>query len=97
MTEQITQRQIDFSSAEASYADAKENYDIQVKQNESDITAAELKVRFAMMDFQKYLGEIVANKFIERINQDSNQSSSIAALLPDPNLLLNDPNLGGDA
>ncbi len=97
LTEQITQRQIDFSSAEASYADAKESYDIQVKQNESDITAAELKVRFAMMDFQKYLGEIVSNKFIERINQDPNQSGSIAALLPDPNLLLNDPNLGGEA
>lgn len=97
LTEQITQRQIDFSSAEASYADAKESYDIQVKQNESDITAAELKVRFAMMDFQKYLGEIVSNKFIERINQDPNQSGSIAALLPDPNLLLNDLNLGGEA
>ncbi|MCJ7777785.1 MAG: efflux RND transporter periplasmic adaptor subunit [Sedimentisphaerales bacterium] len=97
LTEQITQRQIDFSSAEASYADAKESYDIQVKQNESDITAAELKVRFAMMDFQKYLGEIVSNKFIERVNQDPNQSGSIAALLPDPNLLLNDPNLGGGA
>ncbi|MBE3144161.1 MAG: hypothetical protein IMZ61_09595, partial [Planctomycetes bacterium] len=71
LKEQLTQRQIDFTGAEASYAQAKESYDIQVKQNESDISAAELKVKFALMDFQKYLGETLANHTIDTI-KDAN-------------------------
>ena len=69
LREQLTQRQIDFTTEDASYAQAKEAYDIQVKQNESDITAAELKVRFALMDFQKYLGETLANHIIDAIKE----------------------------
>jgi len=97
LKERLREEESQLASAEASLTEAQENYHIQLNQNESDITAAKLTVRFAMMDFQKYLGETVANKFIERINQDPNQSGYIAALLPDSNLLLNDPNLGGEA
>lgn len=57
MTEQLPQREIELAAAEASYAEAKEGYDIQVKQNERDITAAELKLKFALMDLKKYIGE----------------------------------------
>ncbi len=86
LTEQLAQREIDFAGAEASYAEAKENFDIQLKQNESDITAAELKVKFTLMDFKKYLGEIVANKFIKDKNPVQNPTDDIASLLEDPNL-----------
>jgi len=86
LTEQLAQREIDFVSAEASYAEAKENFDIQLKQNESDITEAELKVKFALMDFEKYLGEIVANRFTKDINPAQNPTGGISSLLEDPNL-----------
>lgn len=55
MVEQLPQREIDVASAESSFAEAKENYDIQIKQNESDVRAAEMKIKFARMDIQKYL------------------------------------------
>ena len=97
LKERLREEESQLKSAEARLTEEQENFHIQLNQNESDITASELKVRFALMDFQKYLGETVANRFIERINQDPNQSGSIAVLLPDPNLLLNDPNLGGSA
>ena len=69
--EQLPQREIDVSSAEASFAEAKENYDIRVKQNESDITAAELKVKFARMDIKKYLGQIASEKVLETASLES--------------------------
>jgi HlyD family secretion protein len=92
LKEQLSQREIELTSAEASYADANESYLIQVKQNESDITAAELKMKFALMDLQKYIGENIAKTVIERCASDPNSSLDTSFLLN------NDPNsLGGSA
>jgi len=89
LKEQLSQREIELTSAEAGYADANESYLIQVKQNESDITAAELKMKFALMDLQKYLGESIAKTVIEQSDPNSGLETS---------LLLKDPNsLGGSA
>ncbi len=91
LNEQVAQKEIDFTTAEASFADANESYLIQVKQNESDVTAAELKVKFALMDFQKHLGGGIAQEVIEKMVSDPNSN-------PDMTLLVNDPNsLGGAA
>jgi multidrug resistance efflux pump len=61
-----TQQEIQFHSSQASYTDARESYEIQVKQNESDVKSAELKVKFARMDFEKYLGAEVANTILDK-------------------------------
>jgi HlyD family secretion protein len=91
LKEQLSQREIELTSAEASYADANESYLIQVKQNESDITAAELKMKFAMMDLQKYVGEGIAKTLLERSGSEPNSILETSFLLKDPN------NLGGSA
>jgi HlyD family secretion protein len=90
LEEELTQRDIDFASSEASFTQAKEANDIQVKQNESDITAAELEVKFALMDFRKYLGGILAD---EIVNRKESESIANVNMLP----LLEDPELGGAA
>ena len=91
LKEQLAQKEIEFTTAEASFADADESYLIQEKQNESDVTAAELKVKFALMDFQKHLGGGIAQEVIEKMESDPN-------LNPDMTSLINDPNsLGGAA
>ncbi|MHC4075662.1 MAG: efflux RND transporter periplasmic adaptor subunit [Planctomycetota bacterium] len=64
--QKLTQQEVTFLSAEAKYADAKESLQIQEKQNDSDIQAARLKVKFALMDLKKYLGEAVAEEFITK-------------------------------
>jgi HlyD family secretion protein len=87
LKEQLTQRQIDYTTAESGYAEANEAYAIQVKQNDSDITAAQLKVRFALMDLQKYIGENIANRLISDAVTDPNSTSNIPSLLSDPNAL----------
>ncbi|MBW7992389.1 MAG: HlyD family efflux transporter periplasmic adaptor subunit [Planctomycetes bacterium] len=91
LTEQLSQREIELSTADASFADANESFLIQVKQNESDVTAAKLKVEFALMDFHKYLGEGIAGEVLDKMVSDPN-------LNPDMTSLINDPNsLGGEA
>jgi len=91
LKEQLSQREIELTTAKASYADANESHLIQVKQNESDITASELKVKFTLMDLQKYLGKTVAESLVEKASAEPDSSIDITSLLEDPN------SLGGEA
>jgi len=59
-----TQEQIQVQSAEASLAEASASYEIQVKQNESNLKQGELKLQFAWMDLEKYLGEKLVYRFL---------------------------------
>jgi HlyD family secretion protein len=84
--ERLTQQEITFSNEEASYTEAKEALDIQIKQNDSDIKAGEIKVRFAFMDLQKYLGAAVAEKLMSYTTNPGGEYNKIASLIDDPNL-----------
>jgi multidrug efflux pump subunit AcrA (membrane-fusion protein) len=67
---QLIQQEIQFQSASASFTDARQNYEIQRNQNVSDIKAAEQKARFARMDFDKFLGESVAEELVRKYDLD---------------------------
>ena len=67
---QMVQQEIQFQSAAASFTDAQQNYEIQRNQNVSDIKAAEQKARFARMDFDKFLGEDVAEELVRKYDLD---------------------------
>jgi HlyD family secretion protein len=97
--ERLTQQEITFSNEEASYTEAKEALDIQIKQNDSDIKAGRMKVRFALMDLQKYLGGVLAEKLISgATNLGDEDNERVPALRgPDIASLIGDPNLGGGA
>ena len=84
--EKISQQEITLQSSESSYKQAKETYNIQVNQNDSNIKAGELNVKFSRMDFDKYLGEELA---VELIDHASSQI--------DFGALLADGRLGGEA
>ncbi len=60
-----TQEQIQVQSAEANLAEASASYEIQLKQNESNLKQGELKVKFAWMDLEKYVGEKLVNPFLQ--------------------------------
>ncbi len=67
---QIVQQEIQYQSALASLTDAEQNYEIQLSQNQSDVKAAEQKARFARMDFDKFLGDLVTEQIIQEIGLD---------------------------
>ncbi|MHC4675738.1 MAG: HlyD family secretion protein, partial [Planctomycetota bacterium] len=88
--EELTQREMDLASSEASYTQAKESHVIQIKQNESDVTAADLNVKFGLIDLRKYLGDIVAEKVVANDETSAEDIGNIAKLV-------DVPQLGGDA
>jgi len=92
LEEQIAQYEIDVATARASYTEANEAYRIQMKQNESDITAAELAVKFARMDFQKYLGEDLADEVINKLEANPDSHIDVSSLLKDIPIEVDDPN-----
>lgn len=70
LEKQIVQQEIQYQSALASLTDAQQNYEIQVNQNQSDIKAAEQRVRFARMDFDKFLGDTVTTDIVKKLGID---------------------------
>jgi hypothetical protein len=67
LKKQITQQEIQYETAMANLTDAQQNYEIQLNQNLSDLKAAEQKVRFARMDFDKFLGDNVTETIIAEL------------------------------
>jgi len=92
----LVQQEIQFQSALASLADAEQNYQIQLGQNNSDVKAAQQTARFARMDFEKYLGDTVADKVIAQVGLDklfltissNNIAASAVAAVPDSDSLM---------
>ena len=70
LQKQIVQQEIQYQTALATLIDAQQNYEIQVGQNVSDVKAAEQKVRFARMDFDKFLGDTVTASIIQKVGLD---------------------------
>jgi len=64
------EQELQYQNSLASLTEATEQYEIQINQNQSDIKAAELLVRFARMDFEKYLGVKVAEEIISELGLD---------------------------
>ena len=87
LKERLKEEEKGLASDEARLTEEQENYHIQQNQNESDITAAQLAVKFGLMDLQKYLGETVAQKVVEKASLDPNSNFDITSLLAN-----NDPN-----
>jgi len=90
LTERLIQEEKELTSNTESVTSATEARDIQIIQNESDIADGRLKVRFALLDLQKYLGAVLAGKLVKDVNEVSNLTEHIAPFL---GLVQNDPNL----
>lgn len=71
LEEQVEQLEITVENSWSSFMEMQENLEIQKNQNESDIKQAELNVKFSKMDFEKYLGESLANEIIKKKNLNS--------------------------
>ena len=70
LQKQIAQQELQYQQAVASLIDAQQNYEIQLNQNQSDIKAAEQKVRFARMDLDKFLGDTVTARIVKEYGLD---------------------------
>ncbi len=62
LADELVSQEIAVKTAEAAFTKAREQYDIQVIQNESDMAAAELALELAELDLAKYTGNPEANE-----------------------------------
>lgn len=67
LEQRIITQEVQFQSTLSTYIEAQKAYEIQLNQNESDLKAAELNVRFALMDLEKYLGDKLANEIVKML------------------------------
>ncbi len=65
LQERLVQQEITFSNAEAAYTQAKEAYDIQKSQTESNINEGKLNVKFGRLDLDRYVGETLAAQALD--------------------------------
>ncbi len=71
-------QELEYQSSKAALTEATEQYEIQLNQNESNIKAAELEVRFARMDLDKYLGEQLAGMLLDKLALTDTSDASLA-------------------
>lgn len=81
---QLVQQEIQFQNAIANLADAQQNYQIQLNQNLTDLAAAQQKVRFARMDFDKLLGDRVAEAILRQLGLDVLEAAILTNALTIP-------------
>lgn len=65
IVEKEAQQDVTYQNAKAAFTQAEEAYAIQQQQNESNISAAQLNVKFTKMELERYLGADLAAKAIE--------------------------------
>lgn len=68
LKQRITTQEIEIETSIAALADAQQAHGIQLNQNQSDIKAAEQKVRFARMDLEKFIGTEAAAEIINALD-----------------------------
>ena len=68
LKQRIITEEIQFQSTLAALTEAQQAFDIQLNQNKTDVKAAEQKARFALMDFQKFIGTNLANDIVKRLD-----------------------------
>ena len=67
-SDRLTTAMITIKGTEASLTEARQSYDIQINQSESDIYSAGITLKFALMELRKYLGEAVTADLLEEAN-----------------------------
>ena len=88
LRDKIVTQDIQFESTQASLIEARNGYDIQVNQNLSDVKASELKMKFARMDVEKFLGKDLTQTIFKRLALKEPERIDVITMPP------NDENFG---
>ena len=91
LKDQLQEEELELSGDQENFTASKEAYDIQIIQNESDVATGRLRMRFALMDMEKYLGKELALRMTENIVEAVDLTEHVTPFLErvknDPTLL----------
>lgn len=80
--QKIVTQELQFQSTIASLTEARNARDIQVNQNLSDVKAAELAMKFARMDVEKFLGAKLTEEIFQRLGLREPERIDVTKLPP---------------
>ena len=80
LLDQLTERELAYQRALADFTQAREEYEIQRTDNQSNITEAELRAKFGKLDFEKYLGAAAATEICQLTDVENKVLSEPLAL-----------------
>ncbi len=80
--QKIVTQELQFQSTAASLTEARNARDIQVNQNLSDVKTAELAVKFARMDVEKFLGAKITKQIFQRLGLQEPERIDVTILPP---------------
>jgi len=69
LLDRLTEQELQYQNALASFTEAREEYGIRINQNQSDLKAAELQSKFALIDLKKFLGEENAGEIARQVEE----------------------------
>ncbi len=81
--QKLVTQELQFQSTVASLTEARNALDIQVNQNLSDVKAAELAMKFARMDVEKFLGAELTEEIFQRLGLREPERIDVTKLPPD--------------
>ncbi|MCF7958538.1 MAG: HlyD family efflux transporter periplasmic adaptor subunit [Phycisphaerae bacterium] len=91
LKEALTREKMELTSDQESMTSAVEAFDIQKRQNESNVASDKLKRRFALLALQKYLGNSLAKEMTQKVEAITSLTDHVAPFLQnvrqDPNVL----------
>jgi HlyD family secretion protein len=71
LLDRLTEQELQYQNSLARFTEAREEHGIQINQNQSDVKAAELASKFALMDMKKFLGEKAASEIAEKVEENA--------------------------
>ena len=69
LLDQQVNQELEYQNSMAALTSAREAYEIQLNQNESELKTANLTIQLNRMDFERYLGEELAGRIIKEIEE----------------------------
>lgn len=75
LEERIVDHDVDFQQTEATYAEAKQNIEIEESEALSDIKAARQSLRFALLDFEKFVGARASEEVLRQLGLPFNNET----------------------
>ena len=66
--EQIVDHDVQFQETQAAYAEAKQNIEVQASENTSEIKLVRQLARFALLDFEKFVGSKAAREILHSLD-----------------------------
>lgn len=74
LKDRIINHEIEFQNTVSTYIEADEQRAIQTSDNQSFARAAEQKIRFALMDFERYMGKLAAREVLKASQLPNNET-----------------------